>query len=400
MSTLVLKKKSLISIYGVSLLFAISSSIFIIYPNLPFSIRNLIFFIVLSTLIFFLDFPPKTKYISTLMFISFMFINHFLYDPFHTIDSVRYHEIITNYDSYGELLSQWLYEMFNDVPYKGLVKFGVIFYPFYSIFNFQDEYFLAVFNSLLMIFSIFIIFKIGKNNFYSDIISKDLFLLFLVIGLFSSGSLYFYSTVFLKDLTNLFACLIAVYALIKKRYFWFFILLLFAIHTRSYSIAVIYFYYVFLKKDMKLAVLGLLGCSAFVAYHAGATGLINTVFSSISLLISPNPFDLGNWSLYGLRTFETLMVSIGAFLTGIIFIVNKESRKMISIFLIVLFSYACIMSTVGFSWHDQRGWDYGIGTIGDNVARKKLPIIGMIYLMITYSFVKTLELIFRKKPAG
>src|SRR5690625_6801106 len=81
MSTLVLKKKSLISIYGVSLLFAISSSIFIIYPNLPFSIRNLIFFIVLSTLIFFLDFPPKTKYISTLMFISFMFINHFLYDP-------------------------------------------------------------------------------------------------------------------------------------------------------------------------------------------------------------------------------------------------------------------------------------------------------------------------------
>src|SRR5690625_5779224 len=142
---------------------------------------------------------------------------------------------------------------------------------------------------------------------------------------------------------------------------------------------------------MKLAVLGLLGCSAVVAPHAGSTVLINTVFSSISLLISPNPFDLGKWRLYGLRTFETLMVSIGAFLTGIIFIVNKESRKMISIFLIVLFSYACIMSTVGFSWHDQRGWDYGIGTIGDNVARKKLHIIGMIYLMITRSEERRVE---------
>lgn len=398
MSALVIKKKSLLSIYGISLLFAIAASIFLVYPDLPFSVRNLIFFMLLSSLIFFLDFPQGTKYLTAILFIVFMSINHFLYEPLNSIDSVRYHEIINNYDSYKELLSQWFYEMFNDAPYKGLVKFGIIFYPFYAIFNFQDPYFIAVFNSLLMIFSVYIIFNLGKNHFETSVKSVDLFLILLVIGLFTSGNLYFYSTVFLKDITNLFACLLAVYALIKKRYFWFFIFLLFAIHTRAYSIAVIYFYYVFLKKDMRLATLGLLGCSTFLVIYAEPSALINTVFSSLSLLVSPNPLDLSNWNVYGLRTFETLIVSIGVFLTTILFVINRSSRKMILIFVIVLFSYACIMSAVGYTVIDQRGLDYGIGLVGDDVSRKKLPIIGITYFMITYSFVKSLELILRKKP--
>ena len=54
------------------------------------------------------------------------------------------------------------------------------------------------------------------------------------------------------------------------------------------------------------------------------------------------------------------------------------------------------MTGAGFSWYEQTGWDYQIGIVGDNVARKKLPITGIIYLMIIYSYVKSLEKVLKK----
>lgn len=400
MSNIKFKKNTLILLYGLTVFSFIAFSFLNLNNNLTISYRNIIFFCILGIFTMFLDFPNKIKLFIPPLFISLMSIHHFLYDPIQTPDSVGYNNILLNYSSYKDLFQQWLLESSSNLPInKGFVKFGMIFYPFHSLFGYFDEYFIAIFNSILMILSIYYIYKITKKHFLPNlnIQSTTFYLSFLVLLLFSSGNLYFYSTVFLKDITNLFVCTIALYFLLEKKYFIFFLLAILATYTRVYSIIIIGIYYLFIKRKYKLALLSTLFSLLYLFITHGMTSTINSFFAMFSLLISPNPFKLENWNLYFFRSLENLIITIGYILGAYTLTKDKESRKITYLFLLITIIYSAVMSAIGSEFLTGRNIAITLGTTGDNVARKKLPIIGITYMMNTYYYIKFLEIIKNKK---
>lgn len=373
-------KKKLISIYFV---FCSLFLIFWILYNLDVNPlrRNIIFFFMLSLLIIFMEFPNNSKIISIIIFIAGLSISSYLYYPIASPDAIQYYRIVNQFDRLIDFLSYW-FENMNSDPY---VKFSIFYLPFYFFFHFKDEYFISVFNAFIDIFIVYLIYKITKNNFDYKLNSKSTFLTILVIGLFSSGNMIYHSTVFLKDVNVTFWCLLSLTLLLRKKYLLFIISLIISTYARIYSVVVIFCYYVIFKKKYKLAIIGLVCSLVFVFLNTGVTGLVNLNISVASLLISPHPFKINNWQLFGHRTLESLVIFLGLLLSLIVFLTQKESRKFYVLFLMSVYIYASIMVVAGSLWQSDLGIDYSVGIIGEDVARKKLPLIGLIYILFSYS---------------
>lgn len=157
---------------------------------------------------------------------------------------------------------------------------------------------------------------------------------------------------------------------------------------RPYSIAIIVIYYMVYKGSRKLMWLSIIASVAVVAYYVGVTGVINIFNTMAYLIAAPNPFSLDNWDRFFLLEAEILLI-LGTFALSLyVFINDKESRKFYLLALGALFIYSCVMTLLGFGVIDSRDQAYGLGSVGDDISRKKLPIIVLYYTVISYTLMK------------
>lgn len=386
-----------ISLFSTFFIIFIFIALFILLINIDISplLRNTIFYIMLSPLILILDFPQKSKIIVMVIFVLGLSISNIIFDPVSRPDSIYYYKLVSQFDNFKDLFNYWLmdFDSDNSNPY---LNFGIFYLPFYLFWGFNDEYFISVFNSFLLIISIYLIYRSSKDYFGYPVNSNAVFLSVFVILLFFNGNLLYYNSVFLKDITVLFWCIFALWLLLKKKYLWFILILIIASYARVYAIVVIFCYFIILKKKYKLAVFGFFCSLIFVFITTKFIGLINLNQVSLSILLSPLPFDFNNWSTFGLRTLDSFIVMIGIVLSIIVFLVKKDSRKFYLISLLSIYIYACMLTVAGSMWIHQDGLEYTIGSIGDDIARKKLPLVGVIYLICSYSFTRFFEILNRE----
>lgn len=311
-------------------------------------------------------------------------------DPVATPDGVRYYNQIAQYqDNFKGFLDFFWFQITNNhVLASSYATFGVVYLPFYMLFNTGSSYLILIFNIICLIFIAYFTYLNTKEIYVHEIKHNKTFLSLIVAGVLISPTLMYWSSTFSKDIFGILMTMVALYFLLKKRYILFLITLLMATTIRPYSIAIIAIYYCLYKGSKKLMWLGIIGSIAVVGYYTGTTGVFNTFNTLAYLIASPNPLSLENWEGFFLFEVEILFILGMLALSLYVFINNKESRKFYFLVLGGVFIYSCVMTLVGYGVIDARDLEYGVGVVGDDITRKKAPIIILYYIVISYTLIK------------
>lgn len=312
-----------------------------------------------------------------------------LLDPLTTLDATRYYAQVILYQNNFAQFFDFFWEEFttNHVMSSAYPSFGIIYIPFYILFNTDNAFLIVILNTISLILIAYFSYLITKKNFWQVVNNNELFLSLIFAGVLISPTLMFWSSTFSKDVFSILIAIIALYFLLNKRYILFFIFLVYATMLRPYSIAIILIYFAFYKGTTKVMWAGILGSLAIVAYNVGLTGVINTFNTMVYLIASPNPLSLENWNRFFLLEIEIILILIMLALSIYVFVNKKESRKFYLLALSALFIYSCVMTMVGFGVIDSRDEIYSLGSVGDDISRKKLPIIVLYYTVISYTIV-------------
>ncbi|WP_339317920.1 hypothetical protein [Paenibacillus sp. FSL R10-2734] len=311
----------------------------------------------------------------------------FSMDPIVGSDEIRYHAQmlaqINDFNGYLDYVKDKLTLNYSIYP-----SFGMFFMPFYYLFGSDNRMIIVIFNTVMLVSLAQFAFKANRSIIeeYSEINSKDknLYTALIVFGVLASPSFMYWSSTFAKDITNICISFAALYLLIKKKYFWFIVVMFVATIFRPYTIVFTLGYYFIYKRSMKMMVLSVIGAIALVFYKTGITGLINTVFSAAYLVVAPFPFNYDNWVNYRLSSLESLLSIILTVVAILLFLSRKETRKFLMLCALCLYLYACVVTAVGHVALGNAGMNYGLGMVGDNMTRKKLPIIVLLYMVFSY----------------
>lgn len=338
--------------------------------------------------------------VKLILLVMFLFILGKIYyflvlDPIVGPDAVRYYQQVFDYRNNFDYFLNFFWEEFKDkhLLSSAYPSFGIVYLPFYNLFNTTNLYLLIIFNSLSLIFIAYISLLTVKKHFNYNVKNKKLFYFLVATGILISPAFMYWSSTFSKDIFSLLIVVIALYFLLGKRYFLFLLFIAYATMLRPYSIIIVLIYYAVFKKSTKIMIVGVLGSLATVFYLIGITGVINSIYSFAYLLLAPNPFSLENWGTFFLIEIEVLLIASSFLLSLYVFIKNKSSRKFYLLVFMGLIIYSCVMTLVGNEAVSNQGGEYGFGVVGDNITRKKLPMIVMFYIITAYTFTN----LFRKK---
>lgn len=319
-------------------------------------------------------------------------------DPIATSDATRYYAQVINYESNFVQFLEFFWTSFTTdyLMMSAYPAFGIAYLPLYVLLNTESPLLIVLFNTFSLVLISYFSYLIIKKHFWQNINNRSVLSGLVASGLLISPTLMYWSSTFSKDVFSVLIAIMSLYFLLNKRHILFLLFLAYATMLRPYSIAIIVIFYALFKGSKRIMWLGVLGSVAVVAYYVGATGVINTFNTMAHLIASPNPFNLDNWDTFFLLEVEILFILGVLALSFLVFVNDKESRKFYFLALGVLFIYSCVMTLVGFEVVDGRELDYGLGSVGDNMSRKKVPIILLFYTVISYTFVK-LPVLFRRK---
>src|SRR5690606_9897925 len=102
--------------------------------------------------------------------------------------------------------------------------------------------------------------------------------------------------------------------------------------------------------------------------------------------LAPFPFDLENWKLYPLIVPEVIFLIVMFALSAHVYFNNKDTRAFYKVCICFLLIYACVQVLNGHAFVSGR-WEYTVGQVGDNLNRKKLPMIILYYTIAAYTIV-------------
>jgi hypothetical protein len=210
----------------------------------------------------------------------------------------------------------------------------------------------------------------------------------LIFTLLASPSLMYMSSLFAKDVTCVLLGLYGASLMLRRKWLLFVVVIAYATGLRDYAIVYTLCYYWLYSRRLMAAIGVMAVACAIIALQVGPLGLLNAGMLTIFLFISPNPINLSNWEPeLLLRTAEALLMTAVLVASFYQFVRRRETRPFYTIAFILLFTYACALVLVGYVTVMGRSLEYGLGTIGDNMVRKKLPVIPLIYTICAYTFV-------------
>lgn len=334
------------------------------------------------------DADIRFVWVGISFFLIFKLYSLYNIDPITGPDSVRYFALTQNFSDLRAFYDFALNEIssFGLFGISSITFYGLFYMPYYVFFALKTPVAIVVFNTIFMVATIYLWSKTFVS-FRGEITTKQkkLFISSLVLLAFFSPSLSYWSSVFLKDVFSLFLGVLSFYLLQKRKLLYFFIVLILAIAIRPYAIGFVFCFWAIFYLRNKFTFLASILAAIYVVYKAGLTGFINTFPMILRILFSPNPSKLDNWSNFFLPTFEGFVIILGLLLVFISFLRNKASRKVYIAFFMSLFIYACILTLVGQTSMLSKDLDYGLLSAGDDMFRKKLPFILIIYTVISYA---------------
>lgn len=355
------------------------------------NIGIVVFFILMVPFYFVLKWPhqPFVLYIGFMVMLIGKFIYALTTDPLfgpdakHYFGQVSFYPQLTEFMQYASdhITTNWL----NSSAYP---VFGLLYMPYFKFLNLSDPLVIITFNSFLLILCCNVTYRLNETFFNYKLPQerRRLYDAVLIIGLLASPAFMYMSSVFGKDITCAFLGLLCTQLLINRKYLLFLIALFYATMLRDYSIVYILSFYFLFRRSLKSAIAMLLTAMGVVWWKVGTVGVLNAFLLTLFLFISPNPSKAVNWDAeYVMRTLEAVYMMISLVLSVIVWFLHKETRSFYTMCLILLFTFGCTLVLVGYMTVTERDLDYGVGTVGDNMVRKKVPILPILYMMNAYT---------------
>ncbi|MBW7474267.1 hypothetical protein K0T92_05885 [Paenibacillus oenotherae] len=312
-------------------------------------------------------------------------------DPVTGLDETRYFEQIGAFQGISDffpyaadhIVNQW-----NDL--SAYPMFGLIYMPFYKLLQLEDTFSIVMLNSLLLILVVNGMYRLNEGYFSYKMPEEQRtrFHSYVIFGLLISPAFMLMSSVFAKDIACALLGLYGAGLLLRRKYVLFLLVLLYSTGLRDYAIVYTFGFYFLYTKRIRTAAVVMVAAMALLVMLIGPLGLMNSFLLVVFLFLSPNPVNPGNWNpelLY--RTFEALWMTGGLVLSVLNFIRFKETRAFYIIAFVLLYTYACTLVLVGYVSISGRELEYGLGTVGDNMVRKKLPVLPLLYVVMAYSLV-------------
>ncbi|MFF2483240.1 hypothetical protein [Paenibacillus sp. NPDC058071] len=323
-------------------------------------------------------------------------------NPLAGPDEIHYFEQVTTFSTLSEYFpyamehfkTQWM--NISAVP-----VFGMLYMPFYKWLQLDDPMAVILLNTVLLLlianaayrlneekFGYALPGMIGETDEAAASKARLHFNVIVAVGMLVSPSLMYMSSLFAKDITCVLLGLYGAMLMLKKRWLLFIVVMLYATGLRDYAITyTLGFYFLYTQRIRATAVM-MVGAVLLIVWQVGPLSVINAGMLSVFLFISPNPSNLPNWEpKLMLRTLEALFLGVMLAMSVYHAIKFKETRKFYAIAGMLIFTYACVLVLVGYATVTGRSLDYGLGTIGDNMVRKKLPILPLIYTVSAYTLV-------------
>ncbi|GMK39897.1 hypothetical protein PCCS19_29520 [Paenibacillus sp. CCS19] len=311
-------------------------------------------------------------------------------DPLAGPDEIHYYEQVTGFERLSQFIpyamehfeTQWM----NISAYP---VFGMLYMPFYKWLQLDDPLAIIWLNTVLLMLTANSAFRLNDRYFAYPMPegSRDTFDRTLIFTLLASPSLMYMSSLFAKDVACVLLGLYGASLMLRRKWLLFIVVIAYATGLRDYAIVYTLCFYLLYTRRLKTAI-GVMGAAcAVIVLQIGPLGLINAGMLTVFLFISPNPINPGNWEPELLmRTAEAVLMTAVLVASVYQYARRKETRPFYTIAFILLFIYACALVLVGYVTVMGRSLEYGLGTIGDNMVRKKLPVIPLIYTICAYTF--------------
>lgn len=361
------------------LLFVVAYALSMKWPNIPHVIVIGLTVLVLSKLFYVFTLNPLLA---------------------STSDEVKYYGQMLAYKH--DLMGFYSYvfaEMQQQIRISAIPAYGVMYMPFYSLLSYDDSIFINVFNSIILISLIYTVYRIYDKHFMWQLedANRNKFQRLVILFLFISPVFMYWTSTFSKDVPSIFITFLTLYCLLNKRYFFFLLFLIYGTMLRPYTIVFVVGYYLVVKKQLRLAMLGVIFSLAVVFWVVGVPGVLNVFYSTAYLLMAPSPLDLANWISYPLIVPEVIFLLVMFGMSAHVYFNKKETRSFYQVCLCFLLIYACVQVLNGHAFVSGREWEYTVGQVGDNLNRKKLPMIILYYTVAAYTLVhfKAKKLIIR-----
>ncbi|MUT64772.1 hypothetical protein [Paenibacillus sp. NEAU-GSW1] len=325
-------------------------------------------------------------------------------NPLNGPDEIHYFEQVTTFARLSEYMpyamehirTQWM--NISAVPI-----FGMLYMPFFKWLELENPLAIILLNTVLLLLIVNAAYRLNDGRFgYTlppDAEGRDgledgawrpkhSFAIVTVVGLLLSPSLMYMSSLFAKDITCVLLGLYGTILLLRKQWLLFIVVMLYATGLRDYAIIYTLSFYFLYAQKLRSAIVMAVGALLLIVWQVGPLSLINAGMLSVFLFISPNPINPANWEpKLMMRTMEALFMTIMLGMSVFYALKYKETRRFYLMAALLIFTYACVLVLVGYATVTGRSLDYGIGTIGDNMVRKKLPIVPVIYTISAYTLV-------------
>ncbi|WP_240343733.1 hypothetical protein [Paenibacillus sp. SYP-B3998] len=355
------------------------------------NIGIVVFFILMIPFYFMLKWPhqPFVLYVGFMVMLIGKFIYARTTDPLfgpdakHYFGQVSFYPQLTDFMQYAtdHITTNWL----NSSAYP---VFGLLYMPYFKFLNMSDPLVIITFNSFLLIVCCNMTYRLNEKFFTYELpeVRTNTYHAVLIIGLLASPAFMYMSSVFGKDITCALLGLLCTQLLLNRKYLLFLIVLFYASMLRDYSIVYILSFYFLFRRSLKSAIAMLLTAMGVVLWKVGTVGLLNAFLLTLFLFISPNPSKAMNWDVeYIMRTLEAVYMMVTLGMSVIVWFLHKETRSFYTMCLLLLFTFGCTLVLVGYMTVTERDLDYGVGTVGDNMVRKKVPILPILYMMNAYT---------------
>lgn len=300
-------------------------------------------------------------------------------------DALGYFAQIGRFDSVGQFF-RYIYEVVREQWILGTayLAFPVLYLPYYGALGLQQPESIAVLNALFWILAVgaatwmFQRWSAGRGD-----------LAFLggacILALLSPAAMYFAST-FGKDAGATFVAVLLAVCVLRKRWIFAAFLLYFGTMLRPYTVVIAATYVLLARAPTYVLATAAAAAIAivFVATGFRADAVVNIGLVGGFLFLSPNPLNPDNWigHLAPLAIEGIILGGLAAISLPIMLSSHRHRPLYFRIFLSVLI-YAAALVLVGYVHARTHGMPYGIGTAGDNMLRKKLPIVPILYLHAT-----------------
>ncbi|UVI27905.1 hypothetical protein [Paenibacillus spongiae] len=309
-------------------------------------------------------------------------------DEIHYFEQVSTFQKLSDFMPYAldHVVTQWA----NMSAYP---IFGMLYMPLFKWLELEDPLAIIMLNSLLLILVVNQTYRLNALHFkyaLPDVRDEQSprFHGVVIFGLLVSPSFMLLSSVFAKDVACALLGLYGAGLLIRRKYVLFLLVLAYSTGLRDYSIIYTFGIYFLYTQKMRTSITVMIAAMGLLVMQIGPLGLMNASLLTVFLFISPNPVNLNNWnSEIAMRTLEALWMSFILGVSVLNFLRFKASRRFYILAFTVLFTYACTLVLVGYVTVTGREMEYGLGTVGDNMVRKKLPVLPILYVLSAYTLV-------------